>query len=541
MRPPLTFACASLLLIVVLAGCGKRNTDSAGSSTSVIRISQRNEPADLDPATATLPDEFFIIRALSEGLVAPAADNSSPANIRPAAAERWDVSADGLVYTFHLRPNARWSNGEPLTAADFVESFRRALTPATAAPQAHLFFPVKNARAFATGAVNDFGDVGIRASDARTLAITLEHPTPRFLAYVASGPWIPVNVRVVAQRGRAWTRAGHFVGNGPFVLAEWRPHQRIVVKRNPHYAGPDQPSVDELHFLVFDNDDTEERAYRSGQIDVTLTVPRTKLATYSRERPAELQRVELAETRYLSFNTRRPPLNNPQVRLALSAAIDREQLTSRVLLGTQRPATRLLAPALFFNSATSPHTDSPSSPHRHDPQLARELLARAGFPNGDNFPPLELTAWSPSQVTTLEAIQAMWRDTLGIEVTLATREAKVHLESLSAGDYDIAFITQIPSVADPAAVLSEYVTGRSTNYPHWSEADFDSSISELHAIAEPAVLAQRELAAEDLLLRDAPLAPLYYNTRHFLVSPRISGWREDALWQRDYTSVRLNN
>jgi len=268
---------SALVALLAVAGCAKHEP-AANASAQVLRVSQRNEPADLDPALATLPDEFFIIRALSEGLLVPDPAGGAPL---PAAAERFDLSADGLIYTFHLR-DTRWSNGEPVTAADFTESYRRLLTPATAAPKANLFFAVKNARAFVSGTLADFSVVGFAAPDPHTLVVTLVQPMPRFPLYVASGPWIPVNPRVVAQHGRVWTQPEHFVGNGPFTLAEWRPQQRVVVKKNPTYRDAVNAPLDEIQFLRFDNDDTEERTFRAGQLDVTMTVPFTKLETYAR-------------------------------------------------------------------------------------------------------------------------------------------------------------------------------------------------------------------------------------------------------------------
>ena len=237
-------------------------------------MSQRNEPGDLDPARVTLPDEFGILRALLEGLLLPGENGGEP---RPGAATRYEVSADGLTYTFHLRPDAQWSDGVSVTATHFVDAYRRLLTPATAAPKAAVFYPVRNARAFVSGAVTDFGTVGFKAPDSRTLVVTLEQPTTRFPHTVASGPWLPVRTDVVAKHGRTWTRPEHFVGNGPFTLAEWRADQRIVAKQNPRWHGAAGVKLAELHFIRFDSGDSEDRAYRAGQIDVTMAVPTSKL------------------------------------------------------------------------------------------------------------------------------------------------------------------------------------------------------------------------------------------------------------------------
>ncbi|MEY2880171.1 MAG: hypothetical protein RLZZ15_2551 [Verrucomicrobiota bacterium] len=555
---PRIFLCGFLSLIAALqSACAKREPASTAvaSRPQILRVSQRAEPADLDPARATIPDEFFIIRALSEGLLIPDPAGGAPL---PGAAERFDVSADGLTYTFRLRPDAKWSNGEPVIAADFVESYRRLLTPATAAPKAHLFYAVKNARAFVTGALADFSVVGFAASDAHTLVVTLAAPLPRFPFYVASGPWIPVNPRVVARHGRKWTLPENFVGNGPFSLAEWRPHQRIVVKKNPAFRTAATVRLAEIQFIHLDTADSEERAFRAGQVDVTMDVPKTKLEVYARERPAELHRVALAETRYLAFNSRRPPLDDARVRQALALAVDRPRLVERVLLGGQTPAANFLPPSLVVVPALAavPSRDARDSrdppspgygvargtPASGGPTVAdaQRLLAAAGFPGGKNFPRFEITAWSSSQVATLETIQAMWRQNLGVEISIALREAKVHLAALAAGDYDIGFINTLLDVPDAAALLADFTTGAPANYPHWSDPAYDALLGELAAAPDTAARAALERRAEDFLLRAAPVAPLYFNTHNWLQSPRVRGWQEDALWARSYLHVYLD-
>jgi oligopeptide transport system substrate-binding protein len=520
---------------VVLAGC-KPRPEATAPSSQILRISQRNEPGDLDPAIASLPDDFFIIRALSEGLVAPSPanpDGSPNRAVQPAAAIRWDISADGLTYTFYLRKDARWSNGDFVTAQDFVASYERLLTPTTAAPKAALFHHVKNAAAFNRGEVSDFSAVGFRAIDATTLQVTLERPTPQFLLEAASGPWIPANPRSVAAFGRQWTRPEHYVGNGPFVLVEWRPHQRIIVKNNPAYHSPNDVHLDEIRFVAFDSGDAEERAYRAGQIDITMAVPVTKLESYARERSVELHRAPLAETRFLSFNVSRPPLNDPRVRHALGLAIDRPALVERVLRGGQIPATRFLSPALIDPPNIRSDSQRGALP---DAEEARRLLADAGFKGGAHFPDLELSAW-PIGSPLLEAIQQMWKQELGITVHLAIREAKVHVAAMRAGDFDIGFITAIPEVADAANVLNEFVTNAPGNYPRWSDETFDEQLHE--AERNPARRVEALRAAESRLLDQVPVVPLYFNSRNWLMSPRVRGWQTDALWTRFYLHVEL--
>lgn len=536
LRPPsVLFLAAFPLVLLTLSACSKSEKSATTTPAQVLRISQRNEPSDLDPATATLPDEFFILRALSEGLLIPDPAGGAPL---PAAATSFTVSPDGLTYTFQLRPDATWSDGSPVTAADFIASYRRLLTPATAAPKAHLFYAVKNARAFITGAVTDFSTVGFVAPDAHTLVITLAQPSPRFPYYVASGPWLPTNPRAIAQHGRHWTQPGHWVGNGPFTLTEWRQQQRIVVKKNPSYRATATVRLDEIQFIRLDSGDTEERAFRAGQVDVTMSVPFTKIEPYQRDHPAEFHRAPLAETRYLSFNTQRPPLNDRRVRIALSWAIDRQRIVERITRGGQTRSTAYVP--VPFDAPLPPHIGLEFDFLALDPASARAWLADAGFAAGKNFPRFELTAWSPSQVPVLEAIQAMWRENLGIDVSIAIREAKIHLSSLAAGTYDIAFVTTLIDVPDATAVLSDFTTGAPGNYPHWSDPAYDALLARLAATPDLTTRARLQTEADNLLLRDAPVAPLYRNTRTWLMSPRVREWSEDPLWTRNYTGVHLS-
>ena len=537
-RPSFRFLlCAVLVVFAALPAC-KKATLTTSSSEKTLRISQRNEPADLDPATATLPDEFFVIRALGEGLVTPAPIENRNSKIEnppvlPAAATHWEISADQLTYTFHLRPNATWSNGAPVTTQDFLASYRRALTPATAAPKVSLFFAVKNARAFATGALTDFSAVGFSAPDPHTFVIKLEHPSPRFLLYVASGPWIPVHLPTIERHRRAWTQPAHHVGNGPFTLTEWRPHQRLVVSKNPRHHAAADIHLDRLKFLAFDSGDSEERAFRAGQIDVTMSLPVSKVPVYEQNRSPELHRAPLAEARYLSLNTTRPPLNDPRVRRALSLALDRATLVSRVLRGGEQPTATLVHPNLYAAPAPAART----TPQSFSTTEARALLAAAGFSDPASFPRLELSTWTNSPI--VEAIQAMWKSELGIETSIVLREAKVHLTALESADYDIAFMTAIPDVPDAANLLETFTSDSAANYPHWVDSRFDELLA--RAARTPDLPAQTTLLreAESHLLAESPLIPLYFNARNWLMSPRVLNWQTDLLWTRFYHHVDL--
>ncbi len=528
LRPLSSVLCAVALLFV--AACSKQPQPAAPDDSTLLRLSLRNEPATLDPHLATLPDEFSLLRAFSEGLTTPNPAEGPPL---PGVAASWSVAADGCTWTFRLRPDARWSNGDRVTARDFLFSFQRALTPALGAPKAQVFFAVKNAAAFARGELRDFAAVGFAAPDDDTLVLTTTAPTPYLPHLAASGPWLPVHRASLEKHGgavtrdNAWTRPGNFVGNGPFVLTDWRAGQHLIAAPNPYYHSPARIGVAGLRFQIYDSGDTEERAFRAGQVDVTMAVPFSKLESHA---APQLRLQPLHETRYLALNTTRPPLNDPRVRQALALALDRDALVTHVLRGGQKPALNFLPPGLG---------GYPAEPLlRPDAAAARRLLAEAGFPGGRGFPRLELSTWGASPVV-LEAIQQMWRRELGLDVALVQREGKVHMAAVIAGDFTVAFMPAIPDYDDPAALFVELTTGATGNFPRWSDARYDALVREAAQTADPARRTALYLEAERALLAALPVIPLYFNTQNYLVADRVRGWRQDALWNRFYLDVTL--
>ena len=305
--------CCLALAAFALGGCGRSDSRVArGNHDQIFYWGNGVEPADLDPQTTIGDAESHIFNALFEGLVSLDPKDLHPV---PGVAEKWDVSPDGRVYTFHLRHNARWSNGDPVTAHDFIESYRRILSPALGAQYAEMFFndvEVVNAKEFHDGTLTDFTQVGFQAPDPNTLIVTLRNPAAYFLQICNHNSWYPVHLPTklkyckIDDKGTAWTHTGNFVGNGPFRLKAWQNEREVVVERDPNYWDAANVRLQEIHYLPTENVDTEERDFRSGQLHVTWEVPQSKVDAYRRDAPDQIILNPYFGTYYYRLNVTNP-------------------------------------------------------------------------------------------------------------------------------------------------------------------------------------------------------------------------------------------
>ncbi len=536
-RTSLPFLCALVLLAAIFSGCSKRETAvQRGDREQVLHRGLGYEVSDLDPHLATGLSEYSVISALFEGLVAEDPVDLHPV---PGVAESWEVSPDGLVYTFHLRANARWSNGEPVTAQDFVGSWRRVLTPSLGADYATMLYIIAGAEAFHQGATKDFGQVGVTAPDARTLRVTLARPTPQFPAMLTHQVWFPVPMASLAasgpayERGNPWTRPGRLVGNGPFVLKSWRPGQEIVVEKSPAYWDAAHVRLQAIHFYPFDSMDAAERAFRTGQLHMTETLPVGKVDAYRRDAPQFLRIDPYLDTYFFRLNVRRPPLNDERVRRALSLALDRTTIVEKILRGGQQPAMAFTPPGL---PGYTPPAGSTT-----DFAEARRLLAAAGFPDGKGLPPLELLYnSSENHRIVCEAVQEMWRRELGLRVRLVNQELKAVLAARRAGDYQILLFDWAADYLDAGSFLDVWRSDSGNNHTGWSDAGYDRLIDQAEHTGDSAARAGLFQQAEQLLLNAAPIIPLYYSTHVFLLQPSVKGWHPTLLDHHPYKYVSLD-
>jgi oligopeptide transport system substrate-binding protein len=539
--PLRTFAIFCKILLSVFAGwlvasCSKPESAVArGNREGVLHFSIGSEPSDLDPHTVVALADSKVMGALFEPLVTYEPGTLEP---RPALAESWEISADGLAYTFHLRADAKWSNGEPVIAQDCVDSWRRVLTPTLTAPYADWFYLLRGAEAFHKGQTKDFSTVGVVATDARTLVVTLKHPAPYFLQVLLNSPWRPVNVRSIAafgdayRRGTPWTNPGRLVSSGPFVLKEWNAHQHILVEKSPTYWDRAHVRLNAIRFYPIDSIGAEEQAFRAGQLHVTWSLLLSKVLPLQRENSPALRIDPTLQTYFFRLNTRRPPFDDSRVRRALSLSINREAIASKVLSGGRQPAASFVPP--FLKGSTPPvHT-------AYDLAAARQLLADSGHAGGRGLPPIEVL-YNNNEILRVvaEAIQQMWHRDLGVDVQLVNQEYKVVMANRRTGDFQILLGDWTADYLDATTFLDLWRKDNGNNYTGWSDPAYDALAAKADATIDPAARAAILAQEESLVLEAAPIIPIYFNTHVYLLHPAVKGWQPTPMDHIEFRYVSL--
>ena len=336
-----------LLACAGLAGCGQNQSNvEKGNAEQELYIGIGTEPEGLDPHIVTGVTEHYILLSLFEGLTTVHPETLA---IEPGVAQSWDISEDGLRYTFKLDPEARWSNGDPLTAEAFLFAYERILTPAMGAPYAYMLYCIRGAEAFNKGELSDFAEVGLSSPEPYTLIIDLEAPPLTYSACrltIHGSPYISrpcLPTADMTSRISKWTKPGNMVSNGPFTLETWRLNHSIHVTKNPYYNAAETVRLNGIHFLPIATD-AEERAFRTDQLHITSTVPIPRIDWYRENQPERMRFDTYLGVYYYLINTERGPLKDPRVRKALAYSIDRESLTEHVLKAGQKPAYHFTPP-----------------------------------------------------------------------------------------------------------------------------------------------------------------------------------------------------
>ena len=520
-----------LPLLLLIAGCGGR-PDLPGNT---LRLGNGGEPRDLDPHTVTGVPEVDIIQALMEGLVTyhPTDDEIPYAGV----AEGWECSPDGRTWRFFIRQNARWSNGDPLTAGDFVYSWRRVLHPGLGNEYADWMYMIVGAEAYHKGEMDDISQVAIEAEDEKTFKVVLREPTADFLKMLLNHTFLPVHPPTIEAHGgpgvrsSGWTQPESYIGNGPYRLVEWKPNSIIRVERNPHYWDAENVRMEAIEFYPIDDVNTELRAFESGQLHKTNTVPVNLRAHYEENFPGKIRFDPYAGVYFYRVNTTRPPLDDVRVRKALSLSIDRRQISERIVKGHERVATAYVPAGIGGYE--------PPEMIRHDPEAARRLLAEAGYPGGAGFPAVSLLFnTSDNHRKIAEAIQNMWRNELGIDVTLTNQEWKVYLNTTKEMQYDIARAGWIGNLY-PFSFLRILLSFSPNNDTGFDDPVYDRLLMESTHELDQERRYKLVHEAEKRLLAMEPVIPLYWYTNVYLLDPRVRNWAPKLVDQRPLKFVYL--
>lgn len=509
-------AVAAVCSVFLLGGCG-----SARERAELVFLNGA-EPETLDPALITGQPEGRIANALFEGLTS----YDAAANPQPGVAERWEISPDGRVYTFHLRGDARWSNGKPVTSEDFLRAWQRTLAPETASEYAYQLHYIKNGKAFNEGKLHDFSQVGLRASDPRTFEVTLENPTPFFIDLCAFTTLLPVHLPTVLREGDEWIKPGKLVGNGAFRLAEWRINDRIRLVKNPYYWNSAKVAMNSIDILPSARANTAFNYYATGLADLMMDkgLAPTPLMSELKKRP-DFHSAPFLGTYFIRFNVTRPALIDARVRQAISLVIDKRVLVEKITKAGENPAESLVPPG------TAGYQPPPGL--GYDPERARRLFAEAGYPGGKGFPVVSYLYKGDSDLDRDLAveIQGMLRRELGVNVTLQAQEWKVYLRSMSSLDYDLCRSSWVGDYKDPNTFLDMFVSGGGNNRTGWTNTVYDQLIALAGRELNPAKRFETFREAEHLLIaEEAPICPLYFYVGiQFYDDTRLGGIQANLL------------
>ncbi|MFO1426146.1 MAG: peptide ABC transporter substrate-binding protein [Steroidobacteraceae bacterium] len=492
-----------------------RTAAAATRGDETLRRARPGNLTTLDPQRPLSAADMEIAADLFTGLTAVDARGA----IVPGCAERWQVSADGLRYEFQLRPGLRWSDGTPLTAADFVASYRRLLAPATAALLAYRYDALRGARELRAGrAAPD--TLGISAPDERRVVIELERPETDLLKLAAVAYVTPAHA--IARLGRDWAKPPVIVVNGAYRPESWAQNGTLAAVRNEHAGGVPATAPARLEWVMGLDDPTRLRLFRAGELHVAQIAEGSQLALARRELAAQLHSVPFYGGGWVGLNLRRPALRDARLRRALALAVDREVLALKVRQLAELPSESLVPEAV----ADYPHHAQPEHaawPMARRLALARELAAAAGASPRQPRPLLAIFSANPLTERTFLALAAMWSP-LGVRIEARGLESRAYSLALAQGEFDLMDYGVFSAVQSAASFIGRFRSGMFLNYSGYADPGVDRALDAAERQVDPLQRARWYLEAEQQLLRDYPAIPLYSGVAHRLVSSRVRGW-----------------
>lgn len=516
-----------MMVMILLLGVGCSKTSN---NEQVLRYALEAEPATLDPGKSTAIPESLVELQLFEGLTRLDAKDQPT----PGAAEKWDVSSDGLTYTFYLRSNAKWSNGDPVTAADFEFAWKRALNPELAFENAYMLFPIKNAQAYNEKKLGADA-LGIKVLNDHTLEVTLEKPTAYFLNLTAFHAFYPVNQKTVAANPDNWANdVTTLIGNGPFKITNWVHSGQLQFAKNDHYWDVATVKLSKMEWPISDSQSTRLALVENNQADMMVEPP---VVEHDRLNQAGLLKISpYLGTYYYVFNTQKAPLDNPKVRKALALAISRESLVKNVIKGSKKPAYSWVAPGLINPATNKDFREEGGNYEVEDVALAKKMLAEAGYPEGKGLPPITLLFNTGEMHKSIaEAIQEMWKQNLGISVTLTNQESKVFLESRHQGEFQIARASWVGDYADPMTFMDVFKDP--TNDAKYNNPIYNRVIEQAQSTMDQKVRMQAMHDGEKILFDDEVILPIYYTTQPFVTKPYVKGYFWSVLGLADFKTA----
>ena len=517
------------ITLIFLIGCSENITPvDSGLEQQIYHHGNGSEPQGIDPHIVTGVPEHHILISLCEGLTIPNPNPTGSDGYIPGTAESWTISDDGKEYIFKINKNAKWSNGDPVTADDFVWSWKRILTASLGSQYPDMLYYLVGAYEYHNGEIDNFDKVGVKALDSHTLKVNLKNPTPFFIGLLSHYSTWPVHKETVLKHGDIddrngeWTRPGNFVCNGPFQLKTWELNNKIVVEKNPHYYDASMVRLNEIHYYPVSNVMTEDRMFRAGQLHLTSSMPTQKCPIYIEEKNPNLKIDPYMGTYFYRINTENETLSDVRVRKALAYSIDRQLLVDKVTQCGQIPAYSFTPPG---SNGYQPSTEIP-----YDPVLAKQLLAEAGYSSDNPFPKLEiLFNTNEGHRKVALAIQQMWQNELGIEVELVNQDWKVYLSREMVGDFQISRAGWIGDYEDPNTFLDLMRPNRGNNKTGWENMDFDALVEEANTINDQEKRYELLNEAEKILIDNMPIIPLYTYVRVYQLSPDVKGFNPHIL------------
>lgn len=496
----------------------------AGQSSRTLVRGIGPEPEALDPGHARGDAAGTVIRDLYEGLLT----ENAAGKLIPGTADHWSIGEDGTVYTFHIRKSARWSNGEPVTAADFVAGIRRTVNPATGSAYASVLYPIRNARAVFEG-TKPLDALGVRAPDAHTLRIELNSPTPYFLSLLAHHCTFPVYRPGLEKYGDAFARPGRMVSNGAYRLVDWNIHSAIILERNPHYWDNAHTAIKRIEYLPIADEAAELKRYRAGEMDITYTIPSTQFAWLKQHLPEQLHIAPYLSTYFYGMNLTRPPLKNaPGLRRALSMVIDRQVIADKIAASGQQPALGFVPPSV--QNYTTQRFDYADWPYAKRLAEARKLYHEAGY---DSANPLSIEIRYNTgnlHARIAQAVAAMWAQTLGVKTRLVGEEFKVFLQNRRAMQKTEVYRSGwVGDFNDAATFLDLFRSNSPLNDTGFSDPRYDELLDEAASVQDSDRRAALLQQAERRLLHAHAVLPLYYYVSRHLVKPDIGGWQDNVM------------